>query len=271
MEIGDAPRRLDIYWYMIIVLSLYTILSAMFSNFKIEVFGMQLLVALLTAVVLDIGLKYARFRKLILPRTGIISALFITLILSPTQDMLPVFAATAIAIVSKNFIEVKSRTLINPAALGLTVVVIIFGSVLSWWGALPLGEIEFGEYEDYIAPSLILTLAAGIFINYKQKRLHLPAIFFLIYFAIFAAYAFATNNTGTFLTNTFLDPITIFFGLFMLVEPMTSPVLRRGRIVYAIAGAVLLIIMFFVYPQNHLLAALVILNIFVPLINKYVK
>ncbi len=271
MEIGDAPRKLDIYWYMIIVLSLYAILSAIFSNFKIETFGLQLSVALLTAVVLDVAIKYARFRKFILPRTGIISALFITLILSPTENLLPVFAATAIAIVSKNFIEVKGRTLINPAALGLTAAVFIFGSVLSWWGTLPLGEIEIGDYEDYILPSLAFTIPAGIFINYKFRRLHLVSVFFLIYFAAFSAYAFATNQTGTFLRNAFFDPIIIFFAFFMLVEPMSTPVMTKGRILYAIAAALLVIGVFFVYPQNNLLLPLVILNIFVPLINKYVR
>ena len=58
----------------------------------------------------------------------------------------------------------------------------------------------------------------------------------------------------------------------MLVEPMTSPLYKKGRVFYGISVAVLSFV-FGVYvtqfnPDN---ISLLIVNLFVPLINKYIK
>ncbi len=56
---------------------------------------------------------------------------------------------------------------------------------------------------------------------------------------------------------------------FMLTEPKTTPILKKGKIIYGILTAIFTFLILIFIPQyEESLAALVVANILVPIINK---
>lgn len=264
--------KLDIYSYMIVILSLYIVLSAFFTNFGFSFFGFQLLVVLAVSIAIDVLIKFFKFRKIVISKSTIITALFITIILTPAQNILIPLTASAIAIVSKNFIKIKGRTVLNPASVGIVASALLLGAGISWWGTTPLGFASIAESDSQVFTiSLLFTFAAGIFINYKQKRLRLAFTFLFAYLLIFLVYAIASGNGISAINIPFLDPILLFFAFFMLVEPKTSPVFGKSRLVYGSLVALLAVLFALFVPGSDVLFSLLIVNAFVPLLNRYVR
>lgn len=157
--------------------------------------------------------------------------------------------ATFVTVFSKFFLEYKGSPIINPAILGLFILIIIgkifpdnIAPVMSWWGA----SFKFGVENSLtdgvlqIPVSMILILIWIVF-GLKTWR-KFPAFFsFLTSFAVLIAIFYQAPEGSTkldFLKFAFLQDSTIYFmASIMLVEPRTSPVLKFQQIIYGfIAG-----------------------------------
>lgn len=212
----------------------------------------QLVIAVITASLLDILISYFKTKQFMMPYHAIISGIFIGVILPMGQNWHTPAIIAIIAILSKHLINASHKHLFNPAMFGLFFATLLFRQPLQWWGAAPLP----------------LILLFGLFISYKFKRFHLTLTYIITSIVLWSIFSLATNNTV--IGSIFF--VNYYFAFFMLVEPITSPAYQKGRILYGFLAAVLTFV-FNVYvarfdPSN---ISLLIANLFVPFINKYIR
>ncbi len=229
--------------YMIvflIIIALHSIIIIQNYNFLV-----QLIIAPLFAVMIDLAITYAREKKTFLPDSAVISGLFIALIL-PLASVLTLFLAALIAILSKHIIKIKNRHVFNPAAFGI-IAASLFGYTASWWAAISF-----------------LVVPLGLFIIYKQRKWILAFSFLAVYFLISIL-----SNLSSLNNIALLDTTAFVFAFFMLIEPMTSAYTKKAMIAEGIIAAVLIAVFRAFLPQVDLfLTSLLVANIFVPILNK---
>lgn len=236
----DSWNRLDVY-HLIIIFLVISGLSAVYLTKNVS-FLLQLIVAPIVAIILDIAINYAKTKHMIKPLTAAITGLIIALVLP--ASLMYVAAASAIAIVSKHVIKWKGRNLFNPAALGILAVTLIFAVDTSWW----------------ISASLLTLL--GFLVVFKLGRLRTSLAFLAVYLVL----VYATTQ------QILPDMTAIFFATIMLIEPKTSPYTKKGMIVFGIATAVLVVaIQPLQLGKDPFLIGLLTMNLFTGLINKKLK
>jgi enediyne biosynthesis protein E5 len=233
-----------------ISISALTIAGAVWLGFEDS--WLQPCVALATAYVLELVLEtldawsarrparyrggWSAFVHSLLPAH--ITALSIALLLYPNARLWPIVFATTVAISSKFLIRIRVgdgyRHFLNPSNFGISVTLLAF----SWVGISP--PYQFTEYVtgagDWIIPALVL--AAGTMLNAKLTG-KMPLI--LAWVCGFAAQASLRSALfGTSLVSALLPMTGLVFVLYtnyMITDPGTSPVARRGQIVFGVATA----------------------------------
>ncbi len=183
------------------------------------------------------------------PKSAIITGLIITNVLAANQ-LWVVAAFAAAAMILKHIIRLNNKHIFNPANLALATFVFLLPASHGWSGATSI-------------PLVIILGLATIFV---LKRLHLPAIFFGTTLVLLLATRglagweqFAANGAMW------------FFGLFMLTEPVTSPISRNGQLVFGFLAAIFAFAISFGLPQFALPIALVAADVLVPIIDRYVN
>ncbi len=239
--------KIDIYYAMIFTLSILSIFSMLEFGFASTLPQILITVSSITAT--DLAINFVRYRNFRVPKSSIISGLFISMILSPSQPWYVLVFAALVVVVSKSFLRVKSRTLLNPASLALTLSLLVFSAPHAWWGTT----------------SLIGIILLGIFIPLRLKRFDLVGSFFIVYLILSLSQTFFIGDFQN-LQFKILDRATLFFMFFMLTEPMTTPVKQKGRIIYGSLAALLYFSLVNFYPANLLLALLVV-NLLSPVLN----
>ncbi|MBI4154199.1 hypothetical protein HY501_02595 [Candidatus Woesearchaeota archaeon] len=229
-------------WMIVFLVVLGIVAVAVSGSYS---FLAQMSIAAVLAALLDAVIGFSRTRKFELPSSGIISGLFVGLILPASLVMTA--AAVILAIASKHVIKFHKRHIFNPAAFGIVFSSLIFGFVPIWWGSATL-----------------LVIPLGLFIIYKQRKWLLALSFIIAYYIILAAINFSDIGAVSFIDTTLL-----FFAFFMLIEPMTSTYAKKAMVSQGILVAVLAIIFsFFASGIDIFLAPLLISNIFVEAMNK---
>ena len=191
-----------------------------------------------------VGRKLAK-RKLRPPSSAVISGLIIALVLQPgVLWYVPVFAALA-AIGSKYLLRIDGRHIFNPAAFGLMLSAIIFGVYFFWWGA----------------PGTTLVILLGSAITLRYRRLHLILPFLSLQLLIMTVY-YGSLSVAALMVN-------YFFVFVMLIEPKTSPVKKRGRIIYGLSAAILISALVMLdAPFDPWIGGLLAANLTVPFLNR---
>lgn len=187
-----------------------------------------LLVALGSAALLDTALLRLTRGAWQFPSGGILTALFVALILDTHEPWYVPLCTAVLAINSKYLFRSRWANIFNPAAIALVAAYFLFGSAQSWWGALP----------DLPLPFVAVLLAAAIFITTRVNKVPLALAFSGAYLGLFAALAFVRDPAGV--AEIFRVPNTnalIFFAGFMLSDPPTSPVRPRDQITYGVIVA----------------------------------
>ena len=193
----------------------------------------------------------------------------------------------------------------NPALVGRAFLLISFPVSMTTWpkpgetrlvwnvvdamtAATPLGNIKlhaFSELPSYwdlfigtVGGSLgetsaLAILLGGLFLIYKKIiSWHIP-FFFLATIFVFTGIAWLVNP------EAFVNPLYHILGggvmlgaFFMLTDMVTSPMNPKGQIVFAVGAGIICscIRLWGAYPEGCMFSIL-IMNAFVPLIDKYVK
>jgi hypothetical protein len=232
------PARL--LWICLAVLGAYgsTVLLGM---------GVASLVALpVVAVVTDLLFQRVRFPSLRWPDAALATGFFVALLFPPTVPLFVAGVLTAIAVAVRHILRYRGRPLFNPAATGALLGTVVFGLGLAWWVAL-------GSYGDY------LMVALGVLVNLRSWRgWRLPATFFVA-FALLSGlehFLFGGVTSLRVLALSVIAPATLFFGLFMIPEPRTSPADPGAMPLYAGCVAVGASFLSVVVPTAGVLVAL---------------
>ena len=247
---------------MVAFLVALILISAFFYGFGVQAL-IQVLIAVLTAAILDFIIKYLKFKKLEIPYSAIISGLFIGGLLTQNLHWYIYFGASVIAILSKHLIKVRHRHIFNPANLGILAVFILFSAPNSWWISSPF----------YLAAMF------GLFILWRQRRFDLAVSFLAAYYILHAFIPEPEMMGSMHMVNmamamhdfyqTLISQSTIFFfAMFMIIEPKTHPAARKQRIFYGILVAAMLIGIEIYNPRFGIPFVLAVANLFVPLLNR---
>ena len=241
-------RMPDIYDQMIINLLILAIASA-YQN-GLSAAAPQLILAVATAALLDFAIRSIKLKRYVLPKSGIITGLFVGSILDFSTPWYAAIVAAGIAIALKHVIVYKRKNVFNPAALGLVVSGMLFGFGGVWWSATN--------------PLLIIVL--GALIAYRVKGQYMLVPFLILFFLLFSASKGFNVSAGT-----FLNPLILFFAFFMLTEHKTAPHQPVQRAIYGSVIAVLALAFFYYLPAHFLLAALLLGNVCGIAIERLVK
>ncbi|HLC85772.1 MAG TPA: RnfABCDGE type electron transport complex subunit D [Candidatus Nanoarchaeia archaeon] len=232
-------------FYMILFLFILTIIGAI--KYGADETIPQLLAALITGIVLDLLINYLKERRILFPSSAIITGLLIATGISIETKIYIPAVLTAIAIISKHLIKINNKHIFNPANFGLLIGILSFSKGIQWWAA----------------DALWLVIPFGIFLTYKVRKYSIVISYAITHLIIsLILFAFTKNLQYLYLLN-------IFFVLFMLIEPITSPTTKKGKIIFGAVFASLVFILQLLTPQlDTFILSLSVANAFVPLLNK---
>jgi len=202
----------------------------------------NVLLAAVTALLVDVLCSVIEKRKRIFPDGAVITGLIVAVILSITSPWYVVIATSAISILSKHLIAYKNRPIFNPAAFGLLLSVPLFHSQQSWWGA-------FGDLSGWYVPLLLI---GGYLVTNRVQKF--PQVFTFLGVYLLALFVMSRgilpSDSGVLQAGGFYDALrppfinaTLFFALLMLTDLPTSPTKTGDQIVFgtvaALTGAVI--------------------------------
>jgi hypothetical protein len=248
----------------------------------------QILVALVTCALLEVGIAFRRQRVLLWPASALLTGNGVAFILrvpgTEHGDWWSmrgwwIFAGAAgVGLLSKYLIRFRGRHVFNPSNFGLVLCFLVLGEELAepldfWWGPM----------SAWLALALVLIVAGGFAILLRLRLLEIAVGFWLAFAGSLAVLA-ASGHAMT--ARWYLGPITdeyfwrvlafspevLVFLFFMITDPKTIPDGRTARRVYAVAvgllGALLIAPQTTEYASKvALLAALAIVCAARPLIE----
>ncbi len=153
-----------------------------------------------------------------------ITALILFFIIAPATtsfDYGIVVLAGVLAMASKYLLTIRDKHLFNPAAISLVILGLFGMSNSIWWVA---------------TPSLLpFVLIASFLILRKVEKLRLFFVFLVAALVSITLFAFIgkAEMMGT-MSQVLISWPLLFFGAFMLTEPLTSPGTRKEQIIYGI-------------------------------------
>jgi len=152
-------------------------------------------------------LRYNR-KPFAIPRSGLISAAIMALIINPLSSWWVYSIAPLLVVGAKRYIHLgKVRHIANPAGFALLTLSLFNNNLISWWGVANMA---------LFTPILIY----GLYTVYRVKGWIIVAAYTLVY-----ATGILVLNAP--LKSSVLDPTFIFFATIMLIEPVTSSFPRR--------------------------------------------
>lgn len=164
----------------------------------------------------------------------VITGIIISLILSITTPWFYVAGTAVIAILSKHIFVYKKKPIFNPAALGLLLSIFLFQTGQSWWGA-------FGDLRPWL---MILLIIGGYIVTDRVNKF--PQVFSFLGTFIALLFLMGIFHVGG-AADAFRPPFinaAIFFALFMLTDPPTSPAKYKNQILFGFISAVSAVIVY---------------------------
>lgn len=226
-------------------------LGAYDSYYLLGLGASGLVVVPAVAVAVDLLFQRVRFPSLRFPDAAIATGLFVALILPPVAPLLLTATAAVAAIAVRHAFRFRGRPWFNPAATGVLLACLLFGLAPAWW-------VGIGVYGEVAMVALGLVLVAR-----DPPSWRLPATFILAYGALSVLEHLlvgASNDPRVLLLLT-ADASTLFFALFMVPEPRTSPRADHERVLYAGVVGVSAALLPIVLPSLGLLVSVVIGNV----------
>lgn len=212
-------------------------------------FLLSALIAVVSAVSLESIITYAKTKRFNVTESSVISGLIVGYVISGREPGWKLILAAVLAIASKHIIRFKNRHLFNPAAFGIFLSVILFGAATQWRGA--------GLWYVFVP--------AGAYFVWKIRKLEIAFVFLAVSWVLFGIEAFIRNSP---LLSALIYQ-NYFFIFVMLVEPKTTPIRIKGKILFGLAAGILVFIQTLIgVSYDAELASLLAINLAVPALNK---
>ena len=234
-----------------LVLIALVAIAAPHEDIPAVAFGLVSAVA--AAALLDVLILRTRHTRWEFPSGAVLTALIVSMILSTQTPWHVAALVSAFAIISKYIVRTRAGNVLNPAALAIVATFPLFREGQSWWGALP-----------EVAPiAQLALLGTGIFIADRVNKMPLVLAFLASYYFLFTVSAFISDPAWV--SEVFRAPdlqAVLFFALFILTDPPTSPVRYPDQLVFAVIVAVASFAIFeWTGAVYYLLAAVLIGNV----------
>lgn len=159
----------------------------------------------------------------------LITAGLLFFLLWPSTEPLQLLAialAAAAASASKYLIAYRGRHIVNPAAFGVLFVTLLQLSGGVWWVAT--------------APMLPAVAVLALVVAYRTRKLPIVALFVGVAGVLMIGFRLFDGDTvAAAVQYAFVTTPVVFFGGFMLTEPLTLPPTRRQQLAVAAGVAVL--------------------------------
>ncbi|MDP2924520.1 MAG: RnfABCDGE type electron transport complex subunit D [Candidatus Omnitrophota bacterium] len=206
-------------------------------------------ISVISAVFLDSLATYLRTKHFIITDSSVISGLIIGYVISSQEPWWKFLFASVFAIGSKHLLRIKNKHLFNPAAFGILSSVILLGAATQWKGT----------------NLWYILVPAGIYFVQKIHKLDIVIGYLVSSLILFGTHTFIQKLP-------LLDVLKFqnyFFIFIMLIEPKTTPIGKKGKIIFGIAVAALVFILTLCgVAFDAELLCLLILNLAVPALNK---
>ena len=234
------------------------------AAFGFELSIAQILVSLGVCATIEFAIAFRRQRVIMWPASALLTGNGVAFVLrvpgTEHGDWWSlrgwwIFAGTAaVAILSKHLIRLGGRHVFNPSNIGLALCFVLLGSsradpLALWWGPLSV----------WMVLALAIILVGGLAILSRLRLLGIAVSFWVVFAAGIAVIAVSGHEmtarwhlgpiTGfEFWRVVALSPEVMVFLFFMITDPRTTPAGRRGRRLYAVAVALLAVLL--IAPQT---------------------
>src|SRR3989344_659912 len=222
-------------------------------------FPVNLVVAVLTASVLDVAIKSLWLkRKPAIPLSAIITGLIIGSV-SVNAPPAGVFIAAVLAILSKFLIRLKGSHIFNPALFGVVITQVLSPAA---HGPVAHGSSQviegFGP-GGYMVNIWLVPLL--LFASYRARKLwiSIPYLFATALFFNFTGLA-SLNSLNIRDLFKFLEILPYYYAFIMVSEPKTTPYFKKEQIIFGIGIAILSILPLLMFDfYNHVVALVALL------------
>ena len=209
--------------------------------------------AVAVAATLDLLILRTRHTRWEVPSGAVLTALIVSMVLSVQTSWYVVVLTSALAVVTKYIVRTRAGNVFNPAALAIVATFPLFHTAQSWWGALP-----------EVTPVIQVALAvSGVFIADRVNRMPLVLAFLGAYYGLFTVTSFLGDPARV--SEVFRTPdlqAVLFFALFILTDPPTSPVRYHDQLIFAAIVAVASYVIFeWIGAVDYLLAGVLVGNV----------
>lgn len=232
---------------------------------------------------------------------GWVTAMILVLITRLDVSIYAVVIATVICIIfGKLVFGGFGQNIFNPAAFGEAIIMTSFAASKAaqvtadvFTGATPVAEyasngwvitgaeksagianLILGSYPSVIGGSCaLLLLLCGAFMLYRRDIDWHLSVFYLVYILVFSLIAgLFIGNPLQFAIVNLLSGGVIFGAVFMMTDPVTTPITIPGRMIFAAACAALtLIIRWKANLPDGVLFSILLMNMLTPAIDKMVN
>jgi len=180
------------------------------------------------AMLIDATILWRRNGSWEFPSGALLTGAIVSMVLSTAEPWHVAALSAVIGVLTKYIARTRSANVFNPAALGLVVTFLIFGTAQDWWGALP----------NLPLYAIVLLLAGGIFITDRVNKAPLVLAFLGVYFLAFTLASLIGDPARV--EEVFRTPdlhAVLFFAFFILTDPPTSPARYRPQLVCGVIVA----------------------------------
>jgi Na+-translocating ferredoxin:NAD+ oxidoreductase RnfD subunit len=241
-------KKSSIKLQLIIFLSCFAVYLAVRD--KDPAFIIATLIAVAAAAACDAVIGFFKNKKFVITESSLISGLIIGYVLASDSPWWVFVFASAAAILSKHLLRTPRKHIFNPAAFGIFASILLFSSSTQWRGT----------YSWYII------VPAGLYFVYKIRKLELLGGYAFASLTLFAGQALIQHVPLQNIAGYF----NYFFIFIMLIEPQTTPIKPRGKVIFGIGvGALIFILTGWGVRFDAELASLLALNLATPVLNKY--
>jgi Na+-translocating ferredoxin:NAD+ oxidoreductase RnfD subunit len=280
------PRLQDPRLHLAAVIVSLQVLGQVAFEFELSI--AQILVALGTCAVLELGITFARQKMIIWPASAMLTGNGVAFVLrvpgTEHGDWWSmrgwwIFAGTAaVGLLSKYVVRFRGRHVFNPSNIGLVLCFLALGPEHAepldfWWGPM----------SAWLALALAIIVAGGFLILRRLRLLGIAVGFWLAFaggLAVLAASGHAMTarwylgpvESWTLWQILVFSPEVLVFLFFMITDPKTIPAGRTARRVYGVTiGLVAILLMAPQTTEYHtkvaLLAALALVCAVRPLLE----
>jgi enediyne biosynthesis protein E5 len=210
-----------------------------------------------TALVAQLASTRLTARRRFDPRSALISALSLCLLLRTGSLGLAILAA-GVAIASKFTLRVRDKHVFNPTNFALVAMMLATGEV---W-------VSPGQWGSGLVFAFLLASAGGLVVN-RAARADVTLAFLASWASLLVAHSLWLGEPLAIAVHRLENGALVLFAFFMISDPRTTPDSRGGRVLFATLVALgAYAVQFKLFRTNGLLWSLAVCSLLVPLIDR---